>query len=78
VLHFARSADEALAKLADGIRPQLIVILSDTNARLGIRQLAGASQPTRRKAVTKGRRPSNRDPVIDDNASKPIRTKRGA
>jgi CheY-like chemotaxis protein len=31
VLHFACSADEALAKLADGIRPQLIVILSDIN-----------------------------------------------
>ena len=29
VLHFASSAKEALAKLADGIRPQLIVILSD-------------------------------------------------
>jgi CheY-like chemotaxis protein len=29
VLHFAYSAEEALAKLADGIRPQLIVILSD-------------------------------------------------
>ena len=31
VLHFASSAEEALAKLADGIRPQLIVILSDIN-----------------------------------------------
>jgi CheY-like chemotaxis protein len=31
VLHFADSAEEALAKLADGIRPQLIVILSDIN-----------------------------------------------
>jgi two-component system, response regulator, stage 0 sporulation protein F len=31
VLHFAYSAEEALAKLADGIRPQLIVILSDIN-----------------------------------------------
>ena len=31
VLHFARSAQEALDKLASGIRPQLIVILSDIN-----------------------------------------------
>jgi CheY-like chemotaxis protein len=31
VLHLTCSADEALAKLADGIRPQLIVILSDIN-----------------------------------------------
>jgi CheY-like chemotaxis protein len=31
VLHFAYSAEDALAKLADGIRPQLIVILSDIN-----------------------------------------------
>jgi CheY-like chemotaxis protein len=31
VLHFAYSAEAALAKLADGIRPQLIVILSDIN-----------------------------------------------
>jgi CheY-like chemotaxis protein len=31
VLHFALSAEEALDKLADGIRPQLIVILSDVN-----------------------------------------------
>ena len=31
MLHFASSAEEALDKLADGIRPQLIVILSDIN-----------------------------------------------
>jgi CheY-like chemotaxis protein len=31
VLHFAGSAQEALDKLATGIRPQLIVILSDIN-----------------------------------------------
>jgi CheY-like chemotaxis protein len=31
VLHFAASGEEALDKLADGIRPQLIVILSDIN-----------------------------------------------
>jgi len=31
VMHFAQSADEALGKLADGIRPELIVILSDIN-----------------------------------------------
>ena len=31
VLHFAGSGEEALAKLGDGIRPQLIVILSDIN-----------------------------------------------
>jgi CheY-like chemotaxis protein len=31
VLHFANSGEEALAKLDDGIRPQLIVILSDIN-----------------------------------------------
>lgn len=31
VLHFAYSGEEALAKLARGIRPQLIVVLSDVN-----------------------------------------------
>ena len=31
VLHFACSVEEALQMLADGIRPQLIVILSDIN-----------------------------------------------
>ncbi|HTV89076.1 MAG TPA: response regulator [Stellaceae bacterium] len=31
VLHFALSGEEALAKLNDGVRPQLIVILSDIN-----------------------------------------------
>lgn len=31
VLHFAYSAEEALDRLADGIEPQLIVILSDIN-----------------------------------------------
>ena len=31
VLHFAASGEEALDKLADGIKPQLIVILSDIN-----------------------------------------------
>ena len=31
VLHFADSAEEALQMLAGGIRPQLIVILSDIN-----------------------------------------------
>ena len=31
VLHFAYSAEQALDKLADGIQPQLIVILSDIN-----------------------------------------------
>jgi CheY-like chemotaxis protein len=31
VLHFALSAEEGLDKLASGIRPQLIVILSDIN-----------------------------------------------
>jgi CheY-like chemotaxis protein len=31
VLHFAASGEEALTKLADGVRPQLIVILSDIN-----------------------------------------------
>jgi len=31
MLHFADSAEEALQMLADGIRPQLIVILSDIN-----------------------------------------------
>ncbi len=30
-LHFAASGEEALSKLADGIKPQLIVILSDIN-----------------------------------------------
>jgi CheY-like chemotaxis protein len=31
VMHFAQSAEEALGKLEDGIRPELIVILSDIN-----------------------------------------------
>jgi CheY-like chemotaxis protein len=31
VMHFAQSAEEALGKLGDGIRPELIVILSDIN-----------------------------------------------
>ena len=31
VLHFAGSGEDALAKLGDGIRPELIVILSDIN-----------------------------------------------
>ena len=31
VLHFAASGEEALGKLADGVRPELIVILSDIN-----------------------------------------------
>src|SRR5262249_13770675 len=31
VMHFAQSGEEALAKLGEGIRPQLIVILSDIN-----------------------------------------------
>src|SRR5205823_7241570 len=31
VLHFAVSGEEALDKLADGVRPELIVILSDIN-----------------------------------------------
>src|SRR6201981_3123807 len=31
VLHFATSGEEALDKLADGVRPKLIVILSDIN-----------------------------------------------
>ena len=29
VIHFAQSAEEALGKLGDGIRPELIVVLSD-------------------------------------------------
>jgi CheY-like chemotaxis protein len=31
VMHFASSGEDALAKLGEGIRPQLIVILSDIN-----------------------------------------------
>ena len=31
VLHFAASAEEALDKLENGVRPELIVILSDIN-----------------------------------------------
>ena len=31
VMHFAQSAEAALGMLADGIRPELIVVLSDIN-----------------------------------------------
>ena len=31
VMHFAQTAEEALGKLDDGIRPELIVVLSDIN-----------------------------------------------
>ena len=31
VMHFAASAEEALGKLDDGVRPELIVVLSDIN-----------------------------------------------
>ncbi len=31
VLHFAHSGEDALERLAEGIRPQLVVILSDIN-----------------------------------------------
>ncbi|TAJ42953.1 MAG: response regulator [Reyranella sp.] len=31
VIHFAGSGEEALGKLADGVRPELIVLLSDIN-----------------------------------------------
>jgi CheY-like chemotaxis protein len=31
VMHFAQTAEEALGKLDDGIRPELIVLLSDIN-----------------------------------------------
>ena len=31
VMHFATSGEEALDRLADGVRPELIVILSDIN-----------------------------------------------
>ncbi len=31
VLHFATSGEDALARLANGVRPELIVILSDIN-----------------------------------------------
>ena len=31
VMHFAASGEQALAKLDDGVRPELIVILSDIN-----------------------------------------------
>jgi hypothetical protein len=32
-MHFAASAEEALGKLDDGVRPELIVVLSDINIR---------------------------------------------
>ena len=31
VMHFANSAEDALGKLDDGVRPELIVVLSDIN-----------------------------------------------
>ena len=31
VIHFAASAEQALGKLDDGVRPELIVVLSDIN-----------------------------------------------
>jgi two-component system, response regulator, stage 0 sporulation protein F len=40
VLHFARSAEEALDKLARGIEPELIAMLSDINMPGGARSRA--------------------------------------
>ena len=37
VIHFAQSAEEALEKLDGGIRPELIVILSDINMQADMR-----------------------------------------
>jgi CheY-like chemotaxis protein len=49
VLHFAYSGEEALDKLAAGIEPQLIVILSDINMPVmdGLELLSSSSGQTR-------------------------------
>jgi CheY-like chemotaxis protein len=52
VLHFAHSGEQALDKLAAGIEPQLIVILSDINMRLG---RAGVAAPDQDAAARSAR-----------------------
>jgi CheY-like chemotaxis protein len=46
VMHFAQSGEEALARLDDGIRPELMVILSDINmpGMDGLRLLRAAKE----------------------------------
>ena len=49
VMHFAASAEEALGKLDDGVRPELIVVLSDINMP-GMDGLALLQEVKRRNA----------------------------
>jgi CheY-like chemotaxis protein len=49
VMHFAGSAEEALGKLDDGVRPELIVVLSDINMP-GMDGLALLQEVKRRNA----------------------------
>jgi CheY-like chemotaxis protein len=50
VMHFAVSAEEALGKLDDGVRPELIVVLSDINMP-GMDGLALLQEVKRRHAT---------------------------
>ena len=49
VMHFAASAEEALGKLDDGVRPELMVVLSDINMP-GMDGLALLQEVKRRNA----------------------------
>ncbi|MBV8935908.1 MAG: hypothetical protein JO095_08900 [Alphaproteobacteria bacterium] len=65
-LHFADSAEEALQMLADGIRPQLIVILSDISSR------DGRAQPVARgREIAAGDAGHDGHRQIRSDASKP-------
>ena len=59
-MHFAGSAEEALGKLDDGVRPELIVILSDISlpGMDGLGLLRAVKHPVCRAAGDHGRQPT--------------------